>query len=148
MPVEPPAAPPAVDDVSVPEPAGLHAKLLLRRKGETNRLWLGSANLTRRGMDGPNAELMVELDVPADDAEALAAYAEDAAPFDRDAVELDADLASRRAAERALDDAIAVVVEAAMELSRGREGLMLTSGTPFDHFPLGTQPSGMAVDEA
>ena len=134
MPVEPPAAPPAVDDVSLPEPAGVHAKLLLRQKGETNRLWLGSANLTRRGMDGPNAELLVELDLPADDAKALAAYAEDAAPFDRDAVEHDGDLASLRAAERALDDAIAVVVEAKMELSRGRGGLMLTSGTPFDQF--------------
>lgn len=134
MPVEPRAAPPAVDDVSVPEPAGLHAKLLLRQKGATNRLWIGSANLTRRGMDGPNAELMAELDVPADVAKALTAYAEDGAPFDRDMVEPDPDLATRRAAERALDDAVVVVVRADMGLSRGQEGLTLTSGTSFDDF--------------
>ena len=134
MPVEPPAAPPAVDDVSVPEPAGLHAKLLLRQRGATNRLWIGSANLTRRGMDGPNAELVAELDVPAEVAKALTAYAEDGAPFERDAVEPDPDLASRRAAERALDDAVAVVVGADMELSRDQEGLSLKSCSTFDDF--------------
>ncbi len=133
-PVEPPAAPPAVDDVSVPEPAGLHAKLLLRQKGATNRLWIGSANLTRRGMNGPNAELIAELDVPADVAKALIAYAVDGTPFDGDTVELDRELASRRAAERALDDAVAVVVGAHMELSREREGLKLTSDTSYDDF--------------
>ncbi len=134
MPVEPPAAPPAVDEVSVPEPAGLHAKLLLREKGVTNRLWIGSANLTRRGMDGPNAELMAELDVPADVAKALTAYVEDGAPFERASVELDFELTSRRAAERALDDAVAAVVGADMELSRDWEGLRLTSSTSFHDF--------------
>lgn len=134
IPVEPAAASPPIDDVSVPEPAGLHAKLLLRQNGATNRLWIGSANLTRRGMQGRNAELIAELDVPDEVAKALSAFAEDAAPLDRDEIELDPDLARRRLAERALDDAIAVVVEAGMELSRGPEGLTLTSGTSFDGF--------------
>lgn len=134
MPVESAAASPAVDDISVPEPAGIHAKLLLRQRGATNRLWIGSANLTGRGMNGNNAELMAELDVPAEVAEALIAYAEDGAPFDRDTVEPDPELASRRAAERALDNAIAAVVANDMQLTRDREGLTLTSGGSLDDF--------------
>ena len=134
VPVELPAALPAIDDISLPEPAGVHAKLFLRQKGATNRLWIGSANLTRRGMDGPNAEVMAELDVPTDVAKALTAYVEDGEPFDRKTVEPDPELMTRRAAERALDDAIAVVVGAEMELSRGLDGMRLTSNTSFNDF--------------
>lgn len=134
MPAEPPAAAPAIDDVSVPEPTGLHAKLLLRRSGEVGRLWIGSSNLTGRGMDGPNAEVLAELQVSAETVQALTEFAMDGAPFEVEGVAADPDLASRRLAERALDHAIADVVAADLELRRGAEGLELASRTGFDLF--------------
>lgn len=137
VPVEPPTAPPAIDDVSLAEPSGVHAKLFLRQKGSINRLWIGSANLTRRGLDGPNAELLAELDVPTEVAEDLTRYVKDGEPFDRKAVEFDPELMTRRAAERALDDAMLIVVGAEMELSRGPDGMRLTSKTSFDEFLTG-----------
>ncbi len=50
---------------------GLHAKLLLLRTGATDRLWLGSANLTRRAWGGGNAECMAELEVHREVGDAL-----------------------------------------------------------------------------
>jgi hypothetical protein len=134
MPAEPPAAGPAIDEVSVPEPIGLHAKLLLRRSGEVGRLWIGSSNLTGRGMDGPNAEVMAELQVSAETVQALTDFAIDGAPFKVGKAVADPDLASRRMAERALDLAIADVVAADLELHHGAEGLELASRTGFDLF--------------
>lgn len=134
MPADPPEAPPAIDDVSLPEPAGLHAKLILRQKGGTNRLWLGSANLTGRGMQGRNAEVMAELEVPTDYAKALVQFAEDAVPFDSDKVEPDPELAARQTAERALDLALTVITGADLELSHSPEGLKLESRTRLDEF--------------
>lgn len=134
IPVEASDASTDIDDISEPDPLGIHAKLLLRQKGETNRLWLGSANLTKRGMDGRNAELMAELDVPPKVATALISYVDDAAPFDHEAIEFEPDAANQRAAERKLDNAIAVIVGAGFELARDSEGITLTSDTTFDQF--------------
>ncbi|MCB9672595.1 MAG: phospholipase D family protein [Alphaproteobacteria bacterium] len=50
---------------------GLHAKLLLMRTGATDRLWLGSANLTRRAWGGGNAECMAELEIKREVGDAL-----------------------------------------------------------------------------
>ncbi|WP_018176605.1 phospholipase D family protein [Thioalkalivibrio sp. AKL8] len=55
-------------DASVPSeggmdeviPLGLHAKLIATRKGGSVSLWMGSANVTRRGWSA-NAEIVVEL---------------------------------------------------------------------------------------
>lgn len=44
---------------------GLHAKLVWARSGSGDDLWLGSANLTRRGWTGSNAELVAHLRVKA-----------------------------------------------------------------------------------
>lgn len=134
MPVESSGASTDIDDVSEPEPSGNHAKLLLRQNGATNRLWIGSANLTKRGMEGPNAELIAELDVCAKTAKALISYVDDAEPFALENGNQDIESANRRAAERALDDAIAVIVGARLELGRAGDGLMLTSDTSFDAF--------------
>jgi hypothetical protein len=134
MPVEPPVAAAEVDGVSLPEPAGLHAKLLLRQNGDVSRLWIGSANLTGRGMLGPNAEVMAELDVPKATAKSLIDFARDGLPFDPGSVEGDPELASRRAAERALDGAIAAVLQADLKLCRDMDGITLTSATSIDAF--------------
>jgi hypothetical protein len=46
-----------------PEPRGLHAKLIYA-EGVTHRLvWTGSANATQRGWNGPNSEIVAELEV-------------------------------------------------------------------------------------
>lgn len=42
---------------------GLHAKLILQSRGAKAVLFLGSANLTRRGLRGPNAEVTAELEL-------------------------------------------------------------------------------------
>ncbi|MCA1393765.1 hypothetical protein I6F20_32630 [Bradyrhizobium sp. IC3123] len=47
------------------QPSGLHAKIVLaRRKKGRATLWLGSANLTGRGLSGRNAEIMIRLSIP------------------------------------------------------------------------------------
>ncbi len=134
MPVGSEDAAPPVDDVSVPELGGLHAKLLLRRGAAGDRLWIGSANLTRRGMLGPNAEVLAELDVSGEAADALAAFALDGEPFDSANVASDSEAATRRAAERALDEALAAVAGATFELRREKDDLVLASLTPLDDF--------------
>ena len=42
---------------------GLHAKLIWARSGSGDEVWLGSANLTRRGWTGSNAEIVAHLRV-------------------------------------------------------------------------------------
>jgi hypothetical protein len=134
IPVDAPQASTEIDDVSQADPAGIHAKLLLRQRGNTNRLWIGSANLTKRGMDGPNAEVLAELDISPDVSKSLISYIEDAAPFDIENTKIDADAEQQRAAERKLDDAITAIVGAGLVIVRSSEGLLLTSDTPFDKF--------------
>lgn len=41
---------------------GLHAKLILQQ-GQTDVLLIGSANLTKRGLLGPNAEILAQLEI-------------------------------------------------------------------------------------
>jgi hypothetical protein len=48
-------------DAEEPPPAGLHAKLLFAAKGARRQLWLGSANVTDRGWQGRNFEIVAEL---------------------------------------------------------------------------------------
>lgn len=42
---------------------GLHAKIVWSRTSTEDLLWIGSSNLTSRGLNGPNSELMVQLSV-------------------------------------------------------------------------------------
>ncbi len=53
------------DDEMAEVHRGLHAKLVWARSGSGDELWLGSANLTRRGWTGANAELVAHLRVKA-----------------------------------------------------------------------------------
>ena len=54
-----------------PEPRGLHAKLIYVEESNGKRIWTGSANLTQRGWNGPNTEVVAELEVTAEVAAGL-----------------------------------------------------------------------------
>ncbi|HBO43052.1 MAG TPA: hypothetical protein DD670_03780 [Planctomycetaceae bacterium] len=132
MPVAPPEAAPVGETPEPPEPRGLHAKLVLRRGGTRARLWIGSANLTGRGMLGPNAEVLAELDIPETIANALATFIDDSEEFsgsDENPTEKE-----RRKAERELDKAIEAVLAAEFTLARTKDGLRLTAKVPLDAF--------------
>ena len=58
-----------------PEPRGLHAKLILAEHSTGVTLWIGSANATGRGWDGPNAEVIVKCEVSTEVAEGLWEFA-------------------------------------------------------------------------
>lgn len=49
-----------------PEPRGLHAKMILAEHRGGAILWTGSVNATSRGWDGPNTEVVAELEVGPD----------------------------------------------------------------------------------
>jgi len=55
-------------------PAGLHAKLLFAAKGTRRQLWLGSANATERGWEGRNVEVVAELSIARDTADAIEGF--------------------------------------------------------------------------
>jgi hypothetical protein len=59
---------------------GLHAKILHLREGERRRLWVGSANATRRAWTGRNAEIIAELSVDASIEEGLLGLVLEARP--------------------------------------------------------------------
>lgn len=46
-----------------PESRGLHAKLIYAEGARQRLLWVGSANATQRGWNGPNIEIMAELNI-------------------------------------------------------------------------------------
>jgi len=46
-----------------PEPRGLHAKLVYAEGVAQRLFWTGSANATQRGWNGPNVEIVAELEV-------------------------------------------------------------------------------------
>ncbi len=52
-------------------PAGLHAKLFFAAKGARRQLWVGSANATGRGWEGRNFEVVAELSIARDVADAI-----------------------------------------------------------------------------
>jgi hypothetical protein len=66
------AAEPLADE-EIP-PAGLHAKLLYAAKGSKRRLWIGSANATERAWAGRNVEVVAELEISREAADALEAF--------------------------------------------------------------------------
>jgi hypothetical protein len=132
IPLDEDASEPSGEEPHVPDPAGLHAKLLLRRRGPTNRLWIGSANLTRRGLEGPNAEVLVELALPSEVADELFRFAADQPTLAAEPV--DAAETARVAAERALDAATRVVLTGAFRLDRREDGLHLTTDASLAGF--------------
>lgn len=58
-------------------PSGLHAKLLYAARGADRRLWLGSANATGRAWDGRNFEIVAEIALGREPAEAFLAFIRD-----------------------------------------------------------------------
>ena len=46
-----------------PEPRGLHAKIIVAEHGAGTTMWVGSANATMRGWQGPNAEVIAKISV-------------------------------------------------------------------------------------
>jgi hypothetical protein len=70
------AIPTAVESAESEEvpPAGLHAKLFFAAKGARRQLWLGSANATGRGWEGRNFEVVAELSIARDVADAIEGF--------------------------------------------------------------------------
>ncbi|TAY17126.1 hypothetical protein ELH91_10275 [Rhizobium leguminosarum] len=113
-------------------PAGLHAKLVLKRSSMVNRLWIGSANATSRGLSGPNAEVMVELDVADTYADAIEAYW-DVGQVLQD-VETDPAKLELEMQERALDEALQAILTTEFKISTVGEGAILEVDRPLDDF--------------
>lgn len=109
-----------------PPPTGIHAKLLMTGKAGARALLLGSANLTGRGLLGPNAEAGVWLDVTDP---ALAASLSD---FINSGMELIPEPADPAAAEReqrarALEAVISRFLEQPLRLEASADGLFLSA---------------------
>ncbi|MBD3676837.1 MAG: hypothetical protein HUJ27_00355 [Rhodobacteraceae bacterium] len=107
---------------------GIHAKLLALSKGGRTKLMLGSANLTGRGLNGPNAEAVAILDVD-NPALANSLYAFVGGGIDLATVDLD-DTAEKEKerAEQELDDLISQFLECRYSLSYRNDGLHLLIG--------------------
>jgi hypothetical protein len=67
---EPPVAVETAEGEDI-SPAGLHAKLLYAACGSDRRLWLGSANATGRAWSGRNFEIVAEMALGKEPADAL-----------------------------------------------------------------------------
>ncbi len=112
-------------------PAGVHAKLLAVTRGARTAMMLGSANFTKRGLVGPNAEAVAILDVREPE---LAGSLHDfvAAGFEFDGRHADAELAERDRAARQLDEHIGALLECRLRLAYDGEGLALGIGEEAD----------------
>lgn len=114
-----------------PPPAGVHAKLIAATKGKRSAIMLGSANLTKRGLLGPNAEAVAILDITdAGLASSLHGFVQSGFEFDPSRV--DEELAEREESERQLDERIALLLECELGLEYGDGGLTLAVGDGAD----------------
>ncbi len=114
-----------------PPPAGIHAKLIAVSKGNRSAIMLGSANLTERGLLGPNAEAVAIIDVSNTAlAGSLHRFAQSGFEFDPSRV--DEDLMEREESQRQLDERIALLLECELGLKYEDGGLTLTIGTGAD----------------
>lgn len=110
---------------------GVHAKLMMTLGRKTPDLWLGSANLTRRGLRGPNAEAtaVVKLSNP-DIAESLNAFVQNSLDFQIETDDSE-QLASEQA-RRALDEYVSRLLESSMVLKESGDSLFLEVNPNFD----------------
>lgn len=67
-------------------PAGLHAKLLFAAKGTRRQLWMGSANATERGWQGRNFEVVANLSIGRDVADAIEEFVATCDPFNSNTI--------------------------------------------------------------
>ncbi|MBD9511991.1 phospholipase D family protein [Ensifer sp. ENS10] len=110
---------------------GVHAKLIMTLGRKTADLWLGSANLTRHGLRGPNAEAtaIVKLSNP-EIAESLNTFVQTSLDF-----RIDTDDPERLASEqarRALDQYVSSLLESSMVLRESGDSLLLEVNPNFD----------------
>lgn len=112
-------------------PSGVHAKLLAVSRGGRTSLMLGSANLTKRGLVGPNAEAVAILDVTeATLADSLHDFVQTGFEFEESRI--DEGLATKEEALRVLDGRIALLLESELSLSYAADGLALLVGKEAD----------------
>lgn len=111
-----------------PPSTGVHAKLLAVSKGDRTALMLGSANLTERGLVGPNAEAVAILDIT-DPALAHTLYGFVHGGIEFVAGELDTtEKQATESAKRELDGVISQFLECALTLEYRYDGLHLVVG--------------------
>lgn len=111
--------------------AGVHAKLLCVSNDSRTALMIGSANLTGRGLVGPNAEAVAILDV-ADPAISCSLHDFVQSGFEFDNSRVDEDLAEKEKARRQLDEQISWLLECALGLVYDDDGLSLVAGDDAD----------------
>lgn len=121
----------AVGEFNEPPSTGIHAKLLAVSKGDRTALLLGSANHTRRGLIGPNAEAVALLDIT-DPALARSLYDFVDNGIELDTMEPDMKLEEQERAKRRLDDLISRFLERSFSLSYDSDGLHLIVGSGAD----------------
>jgi hypothetical protein len=117
----------AAGDFSEPPSTGVHAKLLAVSRGERTALMLGSANLTKRGLIGPNAEAVAILDI-SDGAVAQSLYGFVESGLDLHVCEADRteELETERA-KRALDGLISQFLQNEFALAYRDDGLHVSA---------------------
>lgn len=111
---------------------GLHAKMILQMNDSKNRLWIGSANATGRGLVAQNVELMAEVDIDDEIAGAIDAFVQGqefatVTPPSDEALEMEA-------ADRALDEALHAILELEFVLIEAESGLILGASGSLDTF--------------
>lgn len=117
-----------VGEFNAPPSTGIHAKLIAVTKGDSTVLMLGSANLTGRGLNGPNAEAVAILNI-ADRALADSLYSFVDGGIDLAAVDADTtEQQEKERAERELDDLICQFLECRFSLAYKADGLHLLIG--------------------
>lgn len=114
-----------------PVSAGVHAKMIAVTKGKQSTIMLGSANLTKRGLLGPNAEAVAILDVT-DTTLAGSLHSFVQSGFEFDPSRVDEDLAELEESERQLDERIALLLECKLGLEYEDGGLTLTVSESAD----------------
>jgi hypothetical protein len=108
-------------------PAGVHAKLLAVTKGNRTSLMLGSANLTARGLIGPNAEAVAIIDLTDPSlADTLHEFVHSG--FELGKVEVDDELAEQEHTRRQLEEQISTLLECKLTLAYDEKGLLLRIG--------------------
>jgi hypothetical protein len=114
----------ASGDFSERPAIGVHAKLLMASRGAKTELMVGSANLTGRGLEGPNAEAVALVVVEQAVANALERFIDDGLEL---ADELpDPERESRLVIERKLDHAVFALLGNKLTLAFDVDGLRLS----------------------
>lgn len=114
-----------VGEFDEPKSTGVHAKLLAVSKGDRTALILGSANLTGRGLVGPNAEAVAILDIT-DQALAESLYGFVDGGIDLVAVDVTSiEEQGKEHAKRELDNLISEFLECRFSLAYKDDGLHL-----------------------